>query len=457
MSSFPDLVALGNGEVASIKSSNLGSSAKNTWSVKVNTRALEIVNPIRQVIEQMGRPNPNKEPISLAQGDPSVYGNLNVSEQAVRAVVEATTSGKANGYSHSCGLEACRAAVAASHSPSNNPIEARHVFMTSGCSGALDKVVAVLATPGSNLLIPAPGFALYETLCDYHGVEARGYRLDPQRQWEADMEALEALIDDHTSALLVCNPGNPTGSNYSREHLEELAALAERKRILLVADEVYAGMVFEGERFVAMAEVSARAPVLTVGAVSKRWLAPGWRCGWIVAHDRDGILADAGVLEALGRLQQITLGPCNLIQAAIPAILAATDASWTTGVMRKLAANAEACVRRIKQTPGISVAGLPQGAMYLMVQVHLDRFQSVQDDVDFSRALQEEESVVVLPGRCFQAPGFFRICFAAPVPVLDAAFDRIHSFCVRHTDGQEPSTPPSTSQVGHGAELTASA
>jgi tyrosine aminotransferase len=61
-------------------------------------------------------------------------------------------------------------------------------------------------------------------------------------------------------------------------------------------------------------------------------------------------------------------------------------------------------------------------------------FLDMHDDVEFSRRLQEEESVMVLPGKCFRAPGMFRICFAAPVPILDAAFDRLHSFCARHAN-----------------------
>ena len=77
-------------------------------------------------------------------------------------------------------------------------------------------------------------------------------------------------------------------------------------------------MVFSRERFVSVAEVSTDVPVLTVGAVSKKCLVPGWRCGWIVAHDRNNILLDASILEALGRLQMITLGPCGLVQEALP-------------------------------------------------------------------------------------------------------------------------------------------
>eukprot|EP00976_Prorocentrum_cordatum_P108304 1194816-Prorocentrum_minimum.AAC.1 len=75
------------------------------------------------------------------------------------------------------------------------------------------------------------------TLCEYHGVEPRGYPLDPSRRWEADLEALDQRIDNQTSAILVCNPGNPTGSNYSREHLEAIVAIAERRRVPIIADE----------------------------------------------------------------------------------------------------------------------------------------------------------------------------------------------------------------------------
>lgn len=170
-------------------------------------------------------------------------------------------------------------------------------------------------------------------------------------------------------------------------------------------------------------------------ALSKRWLAPGWRLGWTAVHDSpDGALAAAGVHAALLKLCQVSLGPSAPVQAAVPAILAATPegCAWHRGVLAALEESAAVCVRRCRATPGLEVASEPEGAMYLMVRLVPGRLPGIgSDDVALAGALLQEESVAVLPGRCFRAPGFFRVVFAAPAEVLEEAWDRIEAFCRR--------------------------
>mmetsp|Transcript_27846 Transcript_27846/g.38495 ORF Transcript_27846/g.38495 Transcript_27846/m.38495 type:complete len:477 (-) Transcript_27846:183-1613(-) len=440
---------------------NISSNVNNPWKLKVSQRALGIVNPIRQVIEQMGAPRSDKKMIPLSQGDPTLFGNLRTCNSVLQAVVETTTSGRGDGYSHSCGEETSRQVVADSHSPPGFPVPFHHVFLTAGCSQSLEKSIAVLAQDGCNMLLPMPAFPLYETICSYYGVEPRFYRLLAHSSWEADLNHLQSLVDKNTSALLICNPGNPSGHNYSRHHLSVMVNLAERNRLPIISDEVYEGMVFKGEEFVSVAEVSKNVPVLTVGSISKRCLVPGWRCGWIVAHDRQGILSESGALEALGRLQTITLGPCGIIQAALPIILD-TSSEWMIGIMRLLETNADVCVRRLQDIPGLKLASRSQGAMYLMVEIEAQpRFselhpESVSDDMSFCRLLLEQEALSVLPGCCFRAPGLFRLCFAAPPEVLEEAFDRLQAFCLGYFqevplamgDVEEGSFAPCTPVLG---------
>lgn len=96
---------------------------------------------------------------------------------------------------------------------------------------------------------------------------------------------MESLIDDKTVAILVNNPSNPCGSVYAREHLCELIDLAERFKLPIIADEVYGDMVFPGNEFYYMAELARTVPVLSCNALSKRFILPGWRFGWIAIHD----------------------------------------------------------------------------------------------------------------------------------------------------------------------------
>lgn len=419
-----------------------GAVQRNTshWNVKASSQT-QACNPIRMIVDNLvGKENPEKELISLAQGDPTAYGHLKPPEEAVAAVVRAFLSGNHNGYTASTGSAACRAAIATAHSQgTRSPLSREDVFVTVGCSEALEHCIAVLASPGTNILLPHPGFPLYETICRRHGVVCQFYDLVPERGWEVDLESLRRLADASTAAILINNPSNPCGAVYSREHLKDVVAVAEELKLPLVADEVYAGMTF-AKRFVPLAEVAGSVPVFSVGALSKRWLVPGWRLGWVCVHDEHGTLEGSGVRAAINSLCQISLGPSVPLQAAVPTILAIDDSLWLADVMASLRKAATASAERVDEIKGLSTATPPEGAMYMLVRVDLEAFRGCSTDALFAEELLAEESVLVLPGECFQASGYFRIVTTVPESVLLKAWDRIEDFCKRRYLEAAPSS-----------------
>lgn len=386
-----------------------------------------------------GKENPNLPLISLAQGDPTAYPHLRPGNVMVDSLMRAVNVGTFHGYQPSQGSSACRAAVAAAFSVAGRPpLTPSDVFMTLGCSEALSHCIAALAATGGNMLLPRPGFPLYDVLCAYHGIECRYYDLMPNRSWEIDIESMVALADERTCAVLINNPSNPCGAVYSKAHLEEVLEAAERVKLPVIADEVYAGMTF-ARPYVPCALASPHVPVLSVCALSKRWLAPGWRLGWLTVHDAEGALAAAGVPETLLKLCQVSLGPSAPLQAAVPSILQKTPDEWYTDKLKALEASAQCCVRRCKSTPGLTLASEPQGAMYLMVRIEPGVLREIgTDDVMFAGKLLEEESVAVLPGQCFNTAGYFRVVFAAPENLLEDAWDRIEAFCRKRTNDPSP-------------------
>ena len=112
----------------------------------------------------------------------------------------------------------------------------------------------------------------------------------PDRQWEIDLEHLEQQIDSNTVAIVVVNPSNPCGSVYSKQHLLDILAVAERHFLPIIGDEIYGGMVFKGQKFYSIASLSKNVPVLSCGGIGKKYLVPGWRVGWILIHDRNEVL-----------------------------------------------------------------------------------------------------------------------------------------------------------------------
>lgn len=405
------------------------------WNVRCGERASNILNPIRAIMDQIaGKENPNKKMISLAQGDPTMYPHLRPSQTMVDAVLGAVQAGQSSGYQPSQGMASCRAALAQYFTIEGRPaLTPSDVFMTLGCSEALSHCIAALAIKGGNILLPRPGFCLYQVLCDYQGLEVRYYDLKPNQGWEVDLAQLDELADDKTCAILINNPSNPCGAVYSEAHLKKIMSKAEELCVPIISDEVYAQISFK-EKFLACAAATTKVPVLAVNALSKRWLAPGWRLGWITVHDAQGIFAAAGVPETILKLCQVSLGPSALLQKAIPEILSNTPQEWYDRVLKDLRESAECCVRRIKKVKGIELTTEPQGAMYVMVKIKPGSFGKFgTDDVAFAGKLLQEESIAVLPGQCFKAPGFFRVVFAAPPATIDEAFNRIEEFCDRHS------------------------
>lgn len=104
------------------------------------------------------------------------------------------------------------------------------------------------------------------------------------------MDHLEQQIDSNTVAIVVVNPSNPCGSVYSKQHLLDILAVAERHFLPIIGDEIYGGMVFEGQQFHSIASLSKNVPVLSCGGIGKKYLVPGWRVGWILIYDKKEIL-----------------------------------------------------------------------------------------------------------------------------------------------------------------------
>lgn len=399
--------------------------------VQMSDSAARTTNPIRKIVDRLVKDiNHPLSFLSLSIGDPTLDGNLlppRGHEAIFSSVLEAH---KTNGYLASHGAEEARSAVAQFYqrkfTKGNATFAASDVVLASGASHALELVMTTLCNPGDAILLPKPGFSLYNTIAENRGYKQVFYPCLAHKDWEIDLDALEqlAVVNKGTiKAFLITNPSNPCGSNFTEQHVRDLIAFADRHKLPVIADEIYAGMVFDpvGHPFVSVAAVNTTVPCYIVGGIAKSMVAPGWRLGWVIRNDPGNV--GGAILQGIVQQSQTILGPCSLVQGALPQLLATPD-QYFDDIAQTLRQHAEVCYAAFEEC-GLHPTK-PGAAMYMLVGVPTTLYA---DDVEFCVDLLREQNVSLLPGSIFGAPNFVRIVFTKPIDQLREAVRRIGEFC----------------------------
>ena len=353
-------------------------------------------------------------------GDPITFG-FKTPPHMIAAVERAMRDGF-NGYAPSVGIVAAREAVSAECARRGMPMSPDRVVITSGTSEGIELALTALAGPGDEVLIPVPTYPLYTAVLAKIGARAVFYRTDPSRGWQPDLDHVRSLITRTTRALVVIDPNNPTGATYSVEARRALVALANDHNFPLLADEVYADLAFDGP-VPALAAINPGAPVITFSSLSKAYLAPGWRMGWLAAAQTarlDDVLAGIKKL-ADGRL--CSTGP---MEHALVAALTGDRSHQQVfrDALRERAAITEA---RFNAIEGITCVA-PKAAFYAMPKVQLPPGTT---DEEYVLGLLRATGVLCVYGSGFAtAPeeGFFRVVFLASPAELEDIYSLIANF-----------------------------
>ncbi|KAG7983672.1 hypothetical protein I3843_04G118400 [Carya illinoinensis] len=411
------------------------------WRVRVNERlnatsAITVRGTLKKLIGNLNKDDP-RPTVPLGHGDPSPFPCFRTTPVAEDAIIDAVRSAKFNSYPPTFGILPARRAIA-DYLSCDLPyvLSPDDVYLTIGCNQAIDVILTVLACPGANILLPRPGFPFYEARAASLQLEVRHFDLNPEKGWEVDLESVDALADENTTAIVIINPGNPCGTVYTHQHLKTIAETARKLGILVIADEVYHHLTFGTNPFVPMGAFGSIVPVITLGSISKRWLVPGWRLGWLVTCDPNGILRKLGVIESIMGCLEMTSDPPTFIQGAIPHILEKSGEDFFSKTIDTLRVTAYRCYDRIKEISCITCPNKPEGSMFVMVKLNISLLEDINDDVEFCLKLAKEESVIILPGAALGMKNWLRITFAVDPSALEDGFERIKTFCQRHAKKQ---------------------
>lgn len=394
---------------------------RTTDAIPVARRVSGFVYAIRNIVAEARKvESAGKTVRYLNIGDPITFG-FKTPPHMIEAVERAMRDGH-NGYAPSVGILPAREAVAGELTRRGMPVTPDRVIITSGTSEGIELTLTALAEVGDEVLIPLPTYPLYTAVLAKIGARPVYYRKDPSNGWLPDLREVERLITPATRALVVIDPNNPTGATYPDDIRRGLIELADKHNIPLLADEVYGDLAYDGP-VAPMASLYPDAPIISFSSLSKAYLAPGWRAGWMAVGRTprlDEVLAGVKKL-ADGRL--CATGPTEY---AIPAALNG-DRSHEAGFRAALRERAALTVSRLNAIDGIHTVA-PTAAFYAMPRVTLP--PGVTDE-DYVLALLRATGVLCVYGSGFGTKpedGFFRVVFLAPLPELSDIYDLMGDF-----------------------------
>lgn len=394
-------------------------------SIRPAARTHSFSYAIRNIVVEARKVEASGRPVRyLNIGDPIPFG-FQTPPHLIDAVAKAMRDGH-NGYTASAGIDLARDAVTAEYVRRGVPMSSDRVILTSGTSEGIELALGALADDGDEVLVPTPTYPLYTAVLGKLGARAVYYRTDPSNGWLPDLDDIARRIGPATRALVVIDPNNPTGAVYPEATRRALIDLANRTGVPILADEVYSDLGFDGPTPL-LGSLDPDAPILSFSSLSKAYLAPGWRAGWLTVG-RSPRLND--VLAAIRKLADGRLCSPGPMQYAIHAALTG-DRSHQRAFVEALRVRADLSVARLSAMPGVTVVA-PRAAFYVMPQIHLPKGRT---DEDFVLALLRETGILCVYGSGFgTAPedGFLRIvCLASPAE-LAGIYDDFGAFTARY-------------------------
>jgi alanine-synthesizing transaminase len=394
---------------------------RTTAAIPVASRVSGFVYAIRNIVAEARKVEASGRTVRyLNIGDPITFG-FKTPPHMIEAVERAMRDG-VNGYAPSVGILPAREAVAAECAQRGMPVSPDRVVITAGTSEGIELALNALAGPGDDVLIPVPTYPLYTAVLAKIGARPVFYRTDPTRGWLPDVDHIRSLVSRATRALVVIDPNNPTGATYPDDVRRALLDLADDHNFPLLADEVYADLHFDGP-VPAIAALNPDAPVISFSSLSKAYLAPGWRTGWMAVGSSDRL---DDVLAGIKKLADGRLCSTGPMEHGLVAALNG-DRSHQVAFRQALRERATLTDERLNAIDGITSVA-PAAAFYAMPKVDLPPGVT---DADYVLALLRATGVLCVYGSGFgtaPADGFFRVVFLAPPAELSDIYDLIAGF-----------------------------
>jgi len=349
--------------------------------------------------------------LHLEIGEPDFATPPHIVAAGVRALQEGATK-----YAPAAGLPDLRDAIAQSMRDRGVPAQAENVVVTSGAKPMLYYALSALIEPGDEVLIPDPGFPIYESVVRWAFGRPVGYSVDPAREGAVDVDEIARRISQKTSVLVLNSPHNPTGAVLDRGTLASLAELVDQNDLAVISDEIYSQLLFDEQHCSIASLPGLFDRTVVIDGFSKAYAMAGWRLGY-------GVLPISMVRHVERFIINTTSCAPPFVQRAGLAALTGPQAC-VQEMREEYRVRRDLLVHRLNDLEGVSCAA-PRGAFYAFPKISGALERKALTAGQFTETLLDEFGLACLPGSAFGTGGadHIRLSFATSRPTLERAVD----------------------------------
>ena len=379
--------------------------------------AFSVIGKAKKYEEEVLKPQ-GKNLIYLQIGEPGFNTPENINEAAIRAIKDNQTH-----YTATPGIPALRKAIAESTKKYTGvDYVPEDVVVVPGGKPVMFYMINALIDEGDEVIIPSPGYPIYESVTNYLGGVTVPIALKEENNFNFKIEELESKITDRTKLIVLNSPQNPTGAVFSKELIMEIAEVAKKYDLWVLSDEIYNEMVHEGEHFSITSIEGMPERTVLLNGCSKTYAMTGYRIGWSLCKNKE-------MTASLEKLACNDVSCVNTVAqyAAIEALTGPQDGK--DNMLKEYKKRRDLLVKLVNEVKGFKCHS-PKGAFYLMVNVGEIKNKFKMTTPELCDRIMKEANVLILPGEVFglYAEDFVRFSYVSTEEMIIEGMKRIKNF-----------------------------
>jgi aspartate aminotransferase len=351
---------------------------------------------------------------SFGAGEPDFDTPEHIKAAAIAALETGFTK-----YTPSSGIPELRQAIAEKLELDNGiSYKPSQIIVSTGAKHSCYNGILATCQPGDEVIIPSPYWLSYPEMVRLAGAEPIFVQTKEENGWKITRDEFENAMTPRTKMIIINSPNNPTGAVYTREEIEGIAAVAAEEEILILADEIYEKLVYDGHEHVSIASLGPEFYdlTITVNGFSKAYAMTGWRLGYLGAPEP--------IAKAIDSIQShVTSNPCSFAQKGALAALKG-DQQSVADMRDEFDMRRQYIVERFSKIPNVSIVK-PNGAFYVLANISKLGLTSQ----NFADRLLSKANVSVVPGIAFGDDRTVRFSYATSLDVIKKGMDRFEDFC----------------------------